>query len=209
MGLSVIPGGDLSSVTTGPAVDALCTTTGASQRIGFGAVVQAAITERFAVNVSLLTRRVGYQMNSDIYEGTDLTSTTADERKHTVTNEDTRARIFDLPVLVRYYGKDRHQPGARWFVEGGGSIRRVSSIKSSIDTTINSGTTSCCDTNPVKPEQRSVRGLVGGIGVHFKDDFGIRIIPEVRYTRWMGDTFKSFSTATQRNQIEAMISLTF
>ncbi len=41
------------------------------------------------------------------------------------------------------------------------------------------------------------------------DEVGIRVVPGVRYTRWMGETFKSPATATQRNQIEAMISLTF
>jgi hypothetical protein len=34
-------------------------------------------------------------------------------------------------------------------------------------------------------------------------------VPQVRFTRWSADTFDVFSTTTQRNQIEAMISLTF
>lgn len=209
MGLNVVPGRNLSNVTTSPAVDAVYTTTAASQRIGYGAVVQVALTERFALNISLLTRRIGYQMNSDIYTGIDNPTTTADERKHTVRNEDTRARVYDLPVMIQYYGRDRHAPKLRWFVEGGGSARRVSNIKTSIDTTINDGATSCCDVIPTTPAKRTARGLVAGAGVYFKDDFGIHIVPEVRYTRWMGQTFQSFSTGTQRNQIEAMVSLTF
>jgi hypothetical protein len=35
------------------------------------------------------------------------------------------------------------------------------------------------------------------------------VIPGVRYTRWMGETFNAFSTSTRRNQVEAMISLSF
>ena len=209
MGLNVVPGRTSSDVTTSPAVDALYTTTAASQRTGYGAVVQLALTERFSLNISLLTRRIGYQMNSDIYTGTDITSTTADERKHTVSNEDTRARLYDLPVMIQYYGRDRHALGLRWFVEGGGSVRRVSNIKTSIDTTINSDATSCCDVTPAVPAARTIRGFVAGAGLHFKDDFGIHIVPEVRYTRWMGQTFQSLSTGSQRNQIEAMVSLTF
>ncbi len=209
MGLNVIPGKTTTSLTTAPPVDAAYTTVGASQRIGYGGVVQLAVTERFAVNISLLTRRIGYTMNSDVFTGIDNPTTPVDERKHTVKNEDTRARIYDLPVMVQYYGRARHAPKIRWFVEGGGAFRRVSSIKTSIDTTINSGTTSCCSTTPAVPANRTARGGVAGAGVYFKDDFGIHIVPEVRYTRWFNQTFQSFSTGIQNNQVEAMVSLTF
>ena len=209
MGLNVIPGKTTTNVTTAPPVDAAYTTTGASQRIGYGGVVQLAVTERFAVNISFLTRRIGYKMNSDVFTGIDNPTTPVDERKHTIRNEDTRARVYDLPVMIQYYGRDRHALKLRWFVEGGGSIRRVSSIKTSTDTTIGTGTTSCCDLTPTVPANRTVRGVVGGAGVYFKDDFGIHIVPEVRYTRWFNQTFQSFSTGIQSNQVEAMVSLTF
>ena len=209
LGLDMIPGKTSSNVTTSPAVDAIYTTTAGSKRIGFGGVVQLALTERFAVNVSLLTRRIGYKMNGDIFTGTDNPTTPTDERKHTVTNEDTRAKLYDLPIMVQYYNRDRHAPRLRWFVEGGGVLRRVSDIKTSIDTTINAGTTSCCTTTPIVPANRTARGAVAGAGVLFKDDFGIHIVPEFRYTRWLNQTFQSNSTGIQRNQLEAMVSLTF
>lgn len=209
MGLPLVPAKTMSNVTTSPALDAVYTTTAASQRIGYGGVVQLAITERFAVNVSLLTRRIGYKLNSDIFTGTDNPTTTVDERKHAVTNEDTRARLYDLPVMVQYYGRDRHAPKLRWFVEGGGVLRRVSDIKTSIDSTIGTAATTCCTTTPAVPANRTARGAVAGAGVLFKDDFGIHVVPEFRYTRWFNQTFQSFSTGTQRNQLEAMVSLTF
>ncbi len=209
MGLDAIPAKTTSSITTSPALNALYTTTAASERIGYGGVVQVAITERFAVNVSLLMKRVGYTMNSDIFTGVDNPTTPIDERKHTVHNEDTRARLYDLPVMVQYYGRPRHSPRIRWFVEGGGVVRRVSNIKTSIDTTTNTAATTCCDVTPAVPANRNARGVVAGGGVYFKDDFGIHIVPEVRYTRWFTQTFQSFSTGMQRNQIEAMVSLTF
>jgi len=209
LGLDMVPGKTSSNVTTSPAVDAIYTTTAGSKRIGFGGVVQLALTERFAVNVSLLTRRIGYKMNGDIFTGTDNPTTPTDERKHTVTNEDTRAKLYDLPIMVQYYNRDRHAARLRWFVEGGGVLRRVSDINTSIDTTINAGTTSCCTTTPIVPANRTTRGAVAGAGVLFKDDFGIHIVPEFRYTRWLNQTFQSNSTGVQRNQLEAMVSLTF
>lgn len=209
--LRLVPNRSLNTITTSPVVDALYTTKGLTPRVGYGITAQAVVRDRFAANASVFVRRIGYQMNSDIYEGTDNPNTTADERRHTVRNEDTRGRLIDIPVVVRYYGKDRSQAGPRWFVEAGGVIRRVSRIKTQVETTVTLGSKE--DKNwtgaPATPAQRALRGLVGGFGVQFIDPVGVRVVPEVRYTRWAGQTFNTFSSYTQRNQLEAMISLTF
>ncbi len=207
--LDTIPAAGASVITSSPAFDGQYSTKNASKRIGFGVTAQAAITERFAVNASVLLRKMGYKRNSDIYTGVDNPSTPKDERTYTVHNEDTRAKFRDVPVTLRYYTKDRHMSGPRGFVEGGAALRWVSHIRTSIDTTVNAGDTKCCDTTPVKPDSRTVRGLVAGAGFQLIDGVGIRVVPAVRYTRWMGDTFNTPSTRTQRNQVEGMVSLTF
>lgn len=209
LALKTFRNGEENIVTSGPAVDSLYTASDFSRRIGFGGMVQVAVTERFAVNASVFQRRIGYRKNSDIFQGTDNPLTSADERTTVVKNEDTRARLFDIPVLVRYYAKDRHVSGPRGFIEAGAVLRRVSRITTATDTTINAGTTSCCDNTPATPASRTVRGLVAGAGLQFIDGIGIRVVPEVRYTRWAGDTFRSPAVLHQRNQIEGMISLTF
>lgn len=209
LGLRMVRDGSTSVVTSSPAFDGIYTTTGQTRRIGYGLNVQAAITDRFAVNAGLFLRKGVYQMNSDIIEGVDNPNTSVDERTLTLKNEDTRFKLYDLPVLVRYYGKDRHQRGPRWFIEGGAAVRRVSNIRTSIDTTINSGDKQCCDTTPAAPARRTLRGIVAGAGFQLIDPIGIRVVPGVRYTRWSGHTFDSLSTRTERNQIEGMISLTF
>jgi hypothetical protein len=94
-------------------------------------------------------------------------------------------------------------------VEGGAAIRRVSRVSTATDTTINDGTLSCCDNTPAPVARRQVRGLVAGAGLQFIDPVGVRVVPEVRYTRWTGTPFDSPSLSIQRNQIEAVISLTF
>lgn len=212
LGMSTARDGSSSNVTTSPPVDALYATTrtkGLSQWIGYGATAQACITNHFAVSAGVFFRRMGYKLNSDIFTGVDNPNTTADERTHTVTNEDTRARLIDFPVTIRYYTKNRREPGPRAFLEAGGVLRRVTSVRTSTDTTINSGDTSCCDTTAATPAHRSVKGFVGGFGVQLIDPVGIRVIPEVRYTRWMAEPFNAFSTSTRRNQVEVMISLSF
>ena len=211
LGLSILRDRSTNTVTTSPVVDSLYTTTGLSRRVSYGITAQVVVKDRFAANASVFVRRTGYKMETDIYEGTDNPYTTADERRHTVRNEDTRGRLIDVPVVVRYYGKDRSQAGPRWFVEGGGVIRRVSRIKTQVETTVTLGSKvdKAWTDAPAKPAQQSLRGVVGGVGVQFIDPMGVRVVPEVRYTRWAGRTFNTFSSYTQRNQLEAMISLTF
>ncbi|HUQ92964.1 MAG TPA: hypothetical protein VM120_14885 [Bryobacteraceae bacterium] len=208
IGLGYIKNRDTSTLTSTPPVDALYSTTGVSRRIGFGITAQIAVTERFAVNGNLFVRpRIGYTMNSDVVTGVDNPTTPADDRRRTTSREDTRARLYELPVTIRYFGKGRHERGARWFVEGGGAVRRVVNIKTTTITQV--GSAAPVTTNVPAPATRSIRGLVAGMGVYVIDPIGVRIVPEVRYTRWMGTTFNSFSTITLRNQIEAIVSLTF
>ena len=209
LALKVVPTSSLRTITTSPVADNLYGTIGILHRVGWGGQVQAAITERLAVNAGLLVRRTGYMMNSDIFEGVDNPNTTIDDRKHTISNEDTRAKFFDFPVVLRFYTKGRHTAGPRWFLEGGAAIRRVSNIKTSIDTTVGSDATVCCDTTPATPARPTIRGFVGGFGVQVIDPVGVRIVPQVRYTRWVGRTFDAHSTYTLNNQVEAMVSLTF
>ncbi len=202
LGLRLVPQRSLFTSTTSPAVSTGHDTTGASKRVGWGGVAQVAVTDHFAVAASVLFRRIGYQRTTTVIVGTTTT-------KITTTHEDTHAKLTDFPVTVRYYAKSRHDPGPRWFAEGGAALRSIGHIRTSIDTTDNSGTNTCCEITSATPAHRSVRGLVAGLGVQLIDPVGVRVVPQVRYTRWMADTFNAFSTRTQRHQIDATISLTF
>lgn len=198
---------EASEVTT--TINALYSSINLRKRLGYGATAQVALTERFAVNLRFLVRKIGYQATSDIISGTDDTTTPNDERIRTIRNEDTRATLFDVPLTLRFFGTPRHEPGQRWFVEGGGAVRRVSRIKSRRDQRVGTAPVVCCDLSPVTPAARDIRGLVAGFGFHLVDPVGIRVIPEVRYTRWMGRTFESTATRTEKNQIEVVLSLMF
>jgi hypothetical protein len=46
------------------------------------------------------------------------------------------------------------------------------------------------------------------MGFRFVDEFNIKVTPEVRYTRWNGETFNSSSTHSPRNQLEVGIAFT-
>jgi hypothetical protein len=119
--------------------------------------------------------------------------------------ERTRARIFDFPVLVRYAG-----PKFRWsryaFYEVGGTLRYLSSLDVH-QTAVDINGYFCCAPASLNRFKRETAGITVGTGVVFKDDFGIKSAPEVRYTRYLNSAIAGPTVGTMRNQLE--IALTF
>jgi Outer membrane protein beta-barrel domain len=210
LGLSLVKGAT-STVDNTTEISTEYQTTGASSRIGYGVTLQARITDHFYVNLSGLLRRMGYQLTTTVSTTTTavLNGTTYPSTSTTSTHEDTRARLIDIPFVVRYYGTGKRPTSPRWFLEAGGSWRLANDIRTSLDSTDASGTVTCCTFTPTVPQHRSSAGAVVGAGIQFVDEFGIHVVPEVRYTRWLNPTFDNLTTITQRNQVEAAISLTF
>jgi hypothetical protein len=211
LGLSMIPGRTFTNYTN-TLLNTQYQTTGASSRIGYGLTVQARVKDRFYLDVSGLVRRIGYQLDTTVSTTTNevLNGTTYPQVTTATTHEDTRARLIDIPALVRYYGVGKHPGSPRWFLEAGGTYRFTNDIRTIIDTYTSSSTTAtCCTTTPTKPKHNSTEGVVVGAGIQFTDEFGIHVVPEFRYTRWVEPTFESLSTNTKLNQIEADLSITF
>jgi hypothetical protein len=204
----IIPDLQTSISTVTPVVNGIYSTTGISKRFGWGVTGQVLVTSRFAFNVAIFRRSAGFQMSSDTFFGVDNPITDVDERTRAQRFEDTRAVLYDLPAAIRFYGKARNKPGPRWFVDGGGAFRRASNVKSSVTTVLNAGTPTT-ETRPLAPQHRTAHGLVAGFGAQLIDPLGIRVIPEVRYTRWLNQTWNTGSTLMERNQIEGVITLSF
>lgn len=182
-----------------------------SSLFGYGLTGQVRITKHFSVDLSAIYRRAGYQYTETIATTTNtvlngvVTSTTTT----TDTHQDVHAHFFDFPLTVRYYSGSKHPNGPRWFAELGGAWRWATDVRTSTDTTDANGVNTCCTFTPVVPQHKSAEGLVAGVGLQFIDPFGIHVVPEVRYTRWIDQVFENPSTHTQQNQLDASISLTF
>ncbi len=206
-GLTSVTGGS-STVTASPNLSTDYTTKGASQRIGYGITGQVVITNHFAVTAGALLQRIGYQFTTSVTVGTP-TFSGGTTFTTTSTHEDTRARLIEVPLLLRYYGKSRHEKGPRWFAEGGGAWRDVNRIRTSIDATDANGKVTCCTSTPAQPAHHNSLGYSAGAGLQLIDPLGIRVVPEVRYIRWRDPIFNNQTTHMQKNQVEAGISLTF
>ncbi|MBL0159559.1 MAG: PorT family protein [Bryobacterales bacterium] len=204
----LMKGGDFSGVVFPGPRDVISQAGPNSKWYAAGVAIQVTVTNRFAVAVNAIVRQAGFAMSSNVIEGVDLPNTATDERKYFIETEDTHAYYMDLPLLVRYYGKSHRKEGKRWFVEAGGTMRHVWNVKTSITTETIDGVT-CCTNTPTRPHKQNALGATVGAGMHFADDFGIRIIPEVRYTRWLNETFQKYGAHSRRDQVEIMITIGF
>lgn len=181
-------------------------TTPMGNRIGYGAWVQVRATSRFAVNVNGVLRRVKWEGTVDNYIGVDRPTTSFDDRQQINIDEKTKARYFDLYLMVRRFSRDHDEAGHRWFWELGPAVRQVNQITSQF-TTRRGNESTCCDVTPREPANKWNKGFSAGFGGQFRDDFGITVTPQVRYTRWLDRTFDHLSIRTERNQLEGMVSI--
>lgn len=210
LGLQMI-GSGTTTVNNTSQISTQYQTKGASERLAYGLTLQGRITEHFYVNVSALLQHIGYQVTTTVATTTTqvLNGTSFPVTTTTSSHEDTRARMIDIPLLIRYYGTPKRPRSPRWFIEAGGAWRTANNIRTSIDMTDVNGNLTCCTFTPAVPQHRSTVGEAVGVGIQFTDEFGIKLTPEVRYTRWINEIFDFQSTRTSRNQLEAGISLTF
>lgn len=185
-----------ASTQTNSTSGEVVSSTVANGQAGGGLTVNARIYGSFWVNFGAVYRYGGYD-----------TSDSINDAQGTLFIERTRARIFDFPLLVRYAG-----PRFRWnkhaFYEVGGAIRDASNIKVSDAAVTNNGPF-CCAPPSTLTIRHIGEGAVVGTGLTGRDEFGIVVSPEIRYTRWMDDMFRSPTVATQRDQLEITISFGF
>lgn len=212
--LSVLPltsipnGGVQQSFTTPRIYEIQAGTTADTKRVGGGVLVGLRLPGKFAAVATGVIRPTTHMTSKNTLDGTDLVSTPQDDRRLTTEDETTKARYWDFSVLLRRYSKDHEETGPRWFFEGGGAARHVTNIATTRIVTVGTADPTTNGT-PHAVAHKWARGVVGGVGAHFKDDIGISVIPEFRYTRWLQRSFDLLSARSRRDQFEAVVSFTF
>ncbi len=204
---NLIGGAKQEQTTKTPPLDTTVTTTPKAHYAAGGAFVQLAIFQKWALNAGAVYRTAQFESAKTILAGIDNPNTIKDERTQTGVTDTTKARYLDFPVLFRRYNIERLERGHRWFLEAGPSLRWVSKIRTSRRIDLPNGTSNT-ESSPT-PHKSSITGATAGIGGQFIDPLGVRVIPEVRYTRWFGATFDSLGLHSRRDQIDIMISISF
>jgi opacity protein-like surface antigen len=170
-----------------------------SSRATIGPILQMTFASRWAVAAGISYRKGGYRLTND---------TTVSSKVSTV-KERTDFRSWEVPILVRRFSKAHDDEGFRWFYQAGVAARFINRISSETSTTAQDGTVTCCDTKASVPRQSNILGFVAGAGITARDQFGIRVTPEIRYTRWMDRNWDSFTARSRRDQAEIAIGFQF
>ncbi len=204
------------STTVIDTVDVDARSNGDSSSYGYGLTTQVAVTNKWAFALELLSSKIEYNTIREVTTFiVDPFENVLLETQVVSGNETTSARLWDIPLLVRYYHKSRFNRGPRVFFEGGAVVRRVTDINTSIETltsTTNPNVedmTDCCDKSPARIANPNALGGAAGIGFQLIDDVGIRVVPGFRYTRWFSNAFDDPPTRSEKNQLEVTIALTF
>lgn len=206
--MNLIKLGYTQTFSTTPVLQIDRDTSSKALRIGWGATGQLALSEKTALAFGALRRRAEYNVTETTYYGEDKPGTVIDDRKTSMIQEWTRVAFWDFPFVMRYYSKRRHSPGARWFLQAGGTYRTVDKLRGRLEKTSTAGAVTT-DHSYQAPHKKSIMGITAGFGVHLIDPVGVRVIPEVRYTRWFGTTFDNWPPRSARNQLEVNVSLGF
>jgi len=155
------------------------------------------------LTAELIFNRLRYDGVLDEYWGTDDPNTSNDERSHLNAKESTKARLFDVSVLLH---RNLGTTGilSHRYLSGGATARNVSAVRTTNNSTNADGTLANNQIQAVISKRTLIGGTVG-IGFRFVDEFNIKVTPEVRYTRWNAETFSLNSTQSPRNQLEVGI----
>lgn len=187
-----------------------------SDNVTYGLTTQVTVNNRWAVAVDAYTFKVSYvefrNTNTFIVDPFDMVLL---ESRLETAEETTSARVWDIPVVLRYYTKGHRERGPRVFFEGGAVLRKVTNIKSSVKTIFSTtdpdveDREECCDTTPIRVANSPALGGTVGIGFQLVDDVGIRLVPSFRYTRWFNNAFDNPPTRSEKQQLEVSLALTF
>ena len=183
-------------------------TTSSSPGLGIGAAMEYILGPRATLTAEVLFHRLRYETVTDTYWGTDDATTSNDERSRITRTEHTKARVWDLPVMLHYARLRPKGVASRLYVGAGATYRIVTSIRTENDISYSNGSSEV-NYYQAQPSHRQTVGAVAGIGFRFVDEFNIKVTPEVRYTRWLRPLFSLDSTQSPKNQIEVGLGLTF
>src|ERR1017187_7672251 len=149
--------------------------------LGGGLALEGQISRRTLVTADLLFNRLRYDKTTNMYWGVDDPTTAADERSHQTTTENTKARLFDLPVLVHRNVRPTGFLSHVYFAAGP-TARLVSTVHTTTNITY-ADATKGNNTTPAPVTRRVLVGGTVGVGLRFVDEFNIKVTPEVRYTQ--------------------------
>ncbi len=162
-----------------------------------GVMAEVRLPFRLAVEGDILYKRLGYTSTTPRVGATEQASTTGN--------------AWEFPIVGKY--KLRGMPTLHPYVGGGLSFRALQGLSQTVKTavvTLPPRTTTTSTSSPPEERNSFTKGVVLEAGLEFHPIL-VHISPELRYTRWTSDAFKSTSGALTSglNQMEFLVGITF
>ena len=124
---------------------------------------------------------------------------------------DVKGNSWEFPLLAKYRFRRRLHP----YVAAGGVFRYIGPVRGRGQrfemSPNNSKTATPIDTiHPAELDERSFAGTVGAGGIELRAG-RFRLLPEIRYTRWMTNLSNPYSSALsfKSNQVEVLVGFLF
>ena len=194
--------------TTKPIADYTYTGSTNSPKFAFGPVFEMRLTKHLSVGAELSYHHAKYGQLTQIRSGKKDPNAGTDNRPVTTITENTKATYWDVPVIVRYRGLFDKRILRHVYPLAGITYRRVGDVKTSNEI-VNADSSTDYNEKPASVTRGNQIGFTGGIGYRFVDEIGIKITPEIRFTRWMNHTFQGLSYTSYQNQAQVGIGITF
>lgn len=191
----------LTHSTSAPVLKTTTQTTSTSNQLGAGGTLELALLDRLSLAAEILYRKAGYKSSLEIVEGSDNPKTTRNFER-------TRADFWDLPVTLRLYDAPRQERRSRAFLDLGFAVRRLSNIRTFAEF-LQPDNTSSQNEAPARPRHTSLPGVVLGGGFQLVTSSPVKVVPQIRLTRWLGSTFDAPPTQSRRNQFEFVLGIAF
>lgn len=202
--LGTLQGGSTSATVAEPSSTINYSGSATAMKYDYGAILELRLNRHFSFVTEGFYHRVSYKevasttYNPPIPRGVILN----------VVEEDTKARVFEIPALIKFRNIRPSGILHHTFITGGGTFRMVTNIKSTTTQTYSDSSTKV-STTPVVPHSSTVAGITAGAGMRFTDELGIKVTPEIRYTHWLDSNFVLQGISFPKNQMEVGISLSF
>jgi len=191
----------------GTAYDFNAGTASKSPLLGGGIELEFRLAPRWRVTADLMFHRLRYESSTATFWGRDDPATGQDERTQSSVSEQTKGRLWDLPVIVHRRGLRASGPLSYVWFGAGVAARSVSAVRTRAQIKTPDGKETV-DYRSITPSRRNLAGVVISVGLRFIDDFNIKVTPEIRFTRWSGQTFSAGTTRSPRSQIEFGVGFT-
>ena len=194
--------------TTQPIVDYKYTSTTDSQKATLTPTLEFRLNSRWTVGSDFMLHHANYAEKQEIRTGKKDPNASTDDRQVITITQTTKANYLELPVLVRYYGLRRSGILKRSYAIGGLGFRHIGRVRTGNEYSYADDTTDYNEA-PAQPSRQNQFGAVAGFGIRFIDEFNIKVMPEVRYTRWAGFAFEGKSSKSVQNELRVGLGISF